>query len=170
MFVLAFTPVDYAAACEAVGTYASYMIEIDEYASLTSETCRQAGIAPYFVNEADKILAADKVYADAILLGYTEVTNAGTWMLVVVVLWIDVFLQLRGKLTDKYHRYSTYVKVLLYLILITAAVIWGIYGNFMDFWDAFIWIAAFFFIELNLMQWQEETEGTQPTNTTGEQA
>jgi hypothetical protein len=30
-------------------------------------------------------------------------------------------------------------------------------GDFLDFWDAFIWLVAFFFIEMNLFQWQEET-------------
>ncbi len=158
MFVFSFTPVNITDACQAVGTQLSYMVEIDVFAALTSETCGLVGTGPYRVQLADSILSGAKVYSDAILLGYTEVINAGTWLMVVLVLWVDVFLQLRGALTDRLYRINAWLKAALYLILVGAAVIWGIYGNFMDFWDAFIWIAAFFFIELNLLQWHEEAE------------
>ena len=29
---------------------------------------------------------------------------------------------------------------------------------FLDFWDAFLWLVAFVFIELNVFQWREERE------------
>ena len=32
---------------------------------------------------------------------------------------------------------------------------WGILGDFLDFWDAFMWLVAFVFIELNIFQWQQ---------------
>ena len=35
---------------------------------------------------------------------------------------------------------------------------WGFVGDFLDFWDAFLWLVAFVFIELNIFQWQVETE------------
>lgn len=157
-FVLNFTPSDIAAACNAVGTQLSYMVDIDTYLALSAESCLQVGAAPYHVNATDSIIASDSEYSDAILLGYTEVTNAGTWLLIVLVLWIDVYLQMRGELTAKLYRINAWIKAILYSILIIAAIIWGLYGNFMDFWDAFIWIAAFVFIEMNLLQWHEETE------------
>lgn len=168
-FVLAFEPVDIADACTAVGTYLSYMVELDQFSSLTAETCSAVGSGPFHANTGESILSASKPYNEGILLGYTEVTNAATWMMVVLVLWIDVFLQLRGELTDRLYRINAYLKAVLYLILVAAAVIWGIYGNFMDFWDAFIWIVAFFFIEMNLLQWHEESEA-QPADTAGETA
>ena len=157
-FVLDFTPSDIAAACSAVGTHLSYMVDIDLYLALTADSCAQVGAVPYYVNELNSIIASDKKYSDAILLGYTEVANAGTWILIVLVLWVDVYLQIRGELTAKLYRINVWIKAVLYSILVVAAIIWGIYGNFMDFWDAFIWIAAFVFIEMNLLQWHEETE------------
>ena len=30
-------------------------------------------------------------------------------------------------------------------------------GDFLDFWDAFMWLVAFVFVEMNLFQWQVET-------------
>lgn len=163
MFVLAFAPADLASACDGVGTYLSYVVEIDEYAALTAESCTAAGEPPFYAHVQDSMILAGAIHGETLLLGYTEVINSGTWLLVVLVLWVDVFLQLRGELTDRLYRINAYIKVVLYLILIAAAVIWGIYGNFMDFWDAFIWIVAFFFIELNLLQWHEEAEASSAT-------
>lgn len=158
LFVFGFEPASFSAACEAVGSVPSYLVEIDEYAALSADTCAGVGPAPYYLNASAGILMSGSILNETYLLGFTEVINAGTWILVVLVLWVDVYLQLRGRLTDRLYRINAYIKVALYLILVAAAVIWGIYGNFMDFWDAFIWIAAFFFIELNLLQWHEETE------------
>jgi len=163
-FVLEFKPEDVAVACTAVGAQLSYMVEIDTYLALTAESCSQVGAAPYFVNEANSIIASQKVYNDAILLGYTEVINSGTWLLIVLVLWIDVYLQMRGELTAKLYRINAWIKAALYSVLVIAAIIWGIYGNFLDFWDAFIWIVAFVFIEMNLLQWHDETEAGSPAS------
>ena len=44
------------------------------------------------------------------------------------------------------------LKTILYLILFSAAAFWGFKGDFLDFWDAFLWLVAFFFIELNLLK------------------
>jgi hypothetical protein len=41
---------------------------------------------------------------------------------------------------------------LLYTILFAAATYWGFLGDFLDFWDAFMWLVAFFFIEMNLFK------------------
>lgn len=158
IFVLGFSPSEIASACDAVGIQLSYMVNIDTYAALTAESCINVGGSPYYVNEGASIISGGKIYADAILLGYTEVANSGTWLLIVLVLWIDVYLQVRGELTAGLYRINAWIKVVLYSILVIAAIIWGLYGEFIDFWDAFIWIIAFVFIEMNLFQWHEETE------------
>ena len=58
-----------------------------------------------------------------------------------------------SKLWDKYNRF---VKVSVYSVLFLAAVYWGVTGNFLEFWDAFLWIVAFVFIEMNIFEWQAE--------------
>ena len=30
------------------------------------------------------------------------------------------------------------------------------HGDFVDFWDAFLWLVAFAFIELNVLEWHQE--------------
>lgn len=167
-FVLSFQSDDITAACSAVGTQLSYMVEIDTYLALTAESCSQVGTAPYFINEANSVISSEKIYKDAVLLGYTEVINSGTWLMIVLVLWVDVYLQMRGELTAKLYRINAWIKSMLYAILVIAAIIWGFYGNFLDFWDAFIWIVAFVFIEMNLLQWHDETEAEGAPNAEAE--
>ena len=53
-------------------------------------------------------------------------------------------------------RASNVSKFALYSILFIAAVYWGLYGDFVDFWDAFLWLVAFFFIEMNVVEWRKE--------------
>ena len=50
------------------------------------------------------------------------------------------------------------MKGLLYLALFVCAVYWGFYGDFLDFWDAFLWLLAFFMIELNIFNWHEHVK------------
>lgn len=163
MFVLGFDPVSLATACDGVGTYLSYAIELDEFAALTTNSCTSVAAGPYLAHMGDSIIADTSTYDIMVLLGYVEVTNAFTWMAIVILLWIDVFLQMRGELTNRLYRINVWAKSALYFILFVCAIIWGIDGNFMDFWDAFIWIVAFFFIEMNIFQWHEETSHTKPT-------
>jgi hypothetical protein len=42
-------------------------------------------------------------------------------------------------------------------LLFVAAAYWGFAGDFLDFWDAALWLFAFIFIELNVFEWQSET-------------
>jgi hypothetical protein len=30
-------------------------------------------------------------------------------------------------------------------------------GDFVDWWDAFLWLVAFVFIELNVIEWRQES-------------
>ena len=53
-------------------------------------------------------------------------------------------------------RTSQAIKSVLYTVLLFAAVYWGFNGDFVDFWDAFLWLVAFVFIELNVFEWRQE--------------
>jgi len=42
--------------------------------------------------------------------------------------------------------------------LMIVAIYWGVERDFIDFWDAFLWLAGFFLIELNVLNWQKESQ------------
>jgi hypothetical protein len=89
---------------------------------------------------------------------WLDVTNAATWLLVVFILEIEVRLLERGRLDGMASRTSNVLKTVLYSILAFAAIYWGIKDDFIDFWDAFLWLLAFVFIELNVFGWHRLTE------------
>jgi hypothetical protein len=53
---------------------------------------------------------------------------------------------------------SNAFKVVLYSSLFIAAIYWGVKGDFIDFWDALLWLIAFVFIELNVFEWRQEAK------------
>jgi len=83
--------------------------------------------------------------------------NAGTWLIIVVLLEAEVWMQLKDMLTARLMSVSKYLKGFFYLLLFLCAAYWGFEGSFLDFWDAFLWLVAFIFIEMNIFQWHEET-------------
>jgi hypothetical protein len=61
-------------------------------------------------------------------------------------------------LTEPQIRVGKFVKGFFYAVLFVCAILWGLWGDFLDFWDAFLWLVAFIFIEMNIFKWHEETE------------
>ena len=112
-----------------------------------------------------RMLAPVDVFDDVVGLARVDVINAMAWVVVVLLLELDVRLQLKGRLEGWVLRSSSAAKFLTYAVLLAAAVYWGFEGDFLDFWDAFLWLVAFVFIEMNIFQWhQEEAElAAQPT-------
>ncbi len=63
-------------------------------------------------------------------------------------------------LTGLALRLTSTSKFFLYSTLLWAAIYWAVKGDFVDFWDAFLWIVAFVFIELNVFEWRQESQET----------
>ena len=147
-------------ACSLLAQDFSLLIDIDEYLPLDIANCAAMGPELYRFTEFE--IVADRQTLDAVqYLGWTDVINSATWILVCVVLEIEVRLQLRGKLSGRIMNVSKYLKFVLYGTLFCAAGYWGYAGDFLDFWDAALWLFAFIFIELNVFEWQYETSHEQ---------
>ena len=120
--------------------------------------CGSFSTAATFLEFADAKAVVDHAGHNAIVwLAWVDVINAIVWLAVVLILELDVRLQEKGLYEGLVLRASGIGKVVLYSILFVAAVYWGFYGDFVDFWDAFLWLLAFFFIELNVIEWRNET-------------
>jgi hypothetical protein len=134
----------------------SLLLGLDEYAPLGAANCASLGTEAYRVTGFAIVADADVLQA-ARWLAWTDVINSADWILVVIVLEVEVRLQLRGTLSDQIMNATRTIKLALYAILFAAAAYWGYAGNFLDFWDAALWLFAFIFIELNVFEWQFET-------------
>ncbi|MGH8248965.1 MAG: hypothetical protein ACREUU_21370, partial [Gammaproteobacteria bacterium] len=106
------------------------------------------GFENRIIADADSLPAAQR-------LAWADVINAGDWLLVVLLLEVDVRLKRRGILRGGTRRLIEILTALLYLVLLGCAVYWGFAGKFLDFWDAFLWLIAFAFIELNVFEWED---------------
>jgi hypothetical protein len=143
--------------CSLVSDNWSYSHDLEEYTLLTAANCTSFSSADSFLEFADARAVVDAAgHAAIVWLALVDVINAAVWLLVVLVLEIDVRLQERNRYEGLALRASNIIKVVLYAILFVAAVYWGVYGDFVDFWDAFLWLLAFFFIEMNVVEWRQE--------------
>ncbi|MEE8258297.1 MAG: hypothetical protein V3R20_01250, partial [Sphingomonadales bacterium] len=147
-----------ASACDLVSQNFSIILAMEDYIPLTAENCGTLGSGEiYKLAEADIIGPLENIkYAKN--QAWIDIINASTWIFVVILLEVDVWYQLKGDYKGPLFKASKYIKIVLYTILFGCAIAWGYTGIFLDFSDAFIWLFAFFFIEMNLFQWQQETE------------
>ena len=145
--------------CSLVNDQWAYSHDIEEYTAITAENCRTFSSATSFLQFHDARAVVDASGLAAIIgLAWIDVINSGVWLLVVLVLEIDVRLQEHNRYEGWAYRISGMLKVILYATLLYAAIYWGIKGDFVDFWDAFLWLLAFVFIELNVVEWRRESK------------
>lgn len=136
----------------------SWMVELDEFKTINEGNCdKLAKVQSFFKHSSKAIYTDAHYYKESIWLSVIDILNSLSWILIVIILEIDVWLQHKGRLNRHSSLLSTIAKNTLYAVLIFAAIYWGIYGDFLEFWDAFMWIVAFFFIEMNIIEWREET-------------
>jgi hypothetical protein len=80
---------------------------------------------------------------------WLDATNAWLWIGVVVVLE----LQVRAPLFAARHRKAcTAASLTLYVVLAAVALAWLLRGEWLDGYDALLWISAFALIEMDLLR------------------
>jgi len=135
----------------------SWAATLDEYVQITAANCASWSDAGAFVQFRDLPAVVDAAgLTEIVRLAWVDVINAAVWLLVVIVLEIDVRLQEHNRYEGLALKLSNAAKFVLYGALFLAAIYWGFKGAFVDFWDAFLWLVAFVFIELNVFEWREE--------------
>lgn len=144
-----YVPAGIADACDLATKQFALLVELDEYQTLTAGNCARI-TGDLFVNEQARTLAEAGALTQATRLAWVDVVNSGTWLLILALLELDVRPGVKGLFPAWLAATSLRAKYLLYAVIAAAAVYWGIFGTFLDFWDAFLWIAAFVFIERNV--------------------
>jgi hypothetical protein len=144
--------------CSLVGTDWNYVVNLDDYPLIDAAACTAMQGQELLQISGMEIIGTREALDSAWGLAMIDIVNAGTWLIIFVLLEVEVWMQLRDGLTDRLLSLSKYLKIFFYFILFVAAAYWGFEGSFLDFWDAFLWLVAFIFIELNIFQWHEEVE------------
>lgn len=144
-------------ACALLPDAWSWAVTLDEYTQITAANCSSlAAGGPLYQFDDMQAIVDQAGLTEIRRLAWVDVINAAVWLLVVLVLEIDVRLQEHDRLQGLALHASSGAKFVLYSILLLAAIYWGVKGDFVDFWDAFLWLVAFVFIELNIFEWRHE--------------
>ena len=144
--------------CSLVANQWAYAVDFDEYELITAANCATVSTATSFFQLSGLTAVVDALgLRDITRLAWVDVINSAVWLLVVMVLELDVFFQEKNRLEGMILRVSNVSKFALYSLLLLAAIYWGVKGDFVDFWDAFLWLVAFVFIELNVFEWRQES-------------
>lgn len=143
------------APCSLPRTDASFLLSLDRFAPLDAENC-QALTGAFMYNEGLNMFGTPEHFKTTELLAWTDIVNAGVWLIIVTVLQLEVYLHSSKLFGTRFFATYKYGKVGLYLILAGACLVWVFKGQPLDAWDALLWLLAFFFIEMNVLNWQEE--------------
>jgi len=144
--------------CRLVGTDFTYVVSLDDYRPIDRAACTAMQGQPLLRIAGTSIIGVPAAFVEATRLAVVDIVNAADWLVIVALLEIEVLLQLRDKLNRRLMSASRYVKGFFYGVLFVCAAYWGVKSTFLDFWDAFLWLVSFIFIELNVFKWNQETE------------
>jgi hypothetical protein len=155
-------PFSTADVCSLADSGWNYVAKLDDYPPLDAVSCLALQGQELFRLPGTELIGTQEGMAHARRLTDIDVINAATWLVIVAVLEVEVWLQIKDRLSDRWLRFSVVMKAVLYFTLFVCAVWWFIDGDFIDWWDAFLWLVAFIFIEMNIFQWHEEVESHHP--------
>jgi len=144
--------------CALAGGDWNYVVSLDDYPPIDASSCLALQGQDLLRVSGTYVIGTREALDAAFGLAVIDIINSGTWLVIVLLLEAEVWMQLRDLLTGRILKVMKFLKGLFYLLLFVCAVYWGFEGSFLDFWDAFLWLVAFIFIEMNIFQWHEETE------------
>ena len=157
-FVTQTIPIQVGDLCSLVGADFTYVQTLNQYPPLDLDACQALGGKDLLQIDGTRFIGSYEQLERARLLALADCINSIDWIAVVVVLEVEVFLQLRGRLSAWIDLIGRVIKAVLYSLLFVVAGFWALDGALLDFWDAALWIVSFIFIEMNFFEWQRETE------------
>ena len=158
--ILAFEPSEILDLCAHLSDDLVFMNSLDLFSTVDTENCASLVSGDTLYRDPAKNRIADiNTLSASQDLALTDVINASTWILIVIILEADDWIKSRFETDVRLAMALNFAKVTLYSFLLGCAIFWGFSGVFLDFWDAFLWIVAFAFIELNVFDYRDKTSG-----------
>lgn len=81
---------------------------------------------------------------------WLDVVNSLVWLAISAMIRLDILRPVAAEIPA--HRRRSIIKLALYAATFVCAMLWGIEGAALDFYDAVLWILCFFAIEMNLLR------------------
>ena len=162
-------PLSVGALCDLAASGYQQMPDPDEFLPLAVGGCGSGALAAagaVMVNHDDLWVVTQADWTEIKRLASVDVSNSATWILIVIILEFEVRIGLWRDIPPRVSALIKPTKIALYSLLILFAAFWGFAGSILDFWDAFLWIVAFVFIERNVFVWEQELERAAPSEVT----
>jgi len=142
--------------CELANEEISFASNMD-YTLIDEENCRVLSDASEFYQMVVPSVVTDRrglrIEKE---LGWVDLIEAITWLLIVLTIEIEVRLQNQDIASGSLMRATDAAKVVLYGILLLAMGYWAYRSLWLYVWDEFVWIAGFAIIEMNVSEWRDE--------------
>ena len=136
---------------------------LDDFEMVGEEICRNDRVLRR--HDEQRWVATIEDYERFKGLAWIDVLNAAAWLVIVAMLEFEVRTGLKARASRRSVNALNAIKGMLYLGLVGFAIYWGIDGEPIDFWDAFLWIVAFVYIERNLfIPWEDAALSTEPSS------
>jgi hypothetical protein len=152
--VTALEPASNLDACALADQGYRYLAGLDDYPALTPANCGLLANQPLAYISGTRIVGSIDQLRLAEVAAIVDLVNAVTWLVVVIIMEAEIYMQLLGGGGERRLRISKYLLVPLYVVLLACTLYWLLYSDLLDFWDALLWLIAFAFIELNILDWQ----------------
>jgi hypothetical protein len=156
-------PIEDRSACYFANTNFAYMTESARPVELTEKNCGDLEGEEIFKFPSDNVIATESVIPALLKLGWVDIFNSNAWLLVVLMFQIELSFERAKKLTKRRLKIVMVWKAFAYLVLLACAIYWTVYSAFIDWWDAWLWLAAFILIDLNMLG-LDETQNQQEIN------
>lgn len=145
--------------CGLAGAGASFANALQDYEPLDAQNCAALAAGNAFYSESLNMFTTADNLSLTKRQAWLDVVNAGLWVIVVTIIELEVWLKSSKLFGTKFFYAYKSAKALIYAILIVDVFYWWHLGDPWAAWDAFLWLVAFFFIEMNVLTWQEENAG-----------
>jgi hypothetical protein len=144
--------------CQIIGQDVSYASNL-VYTKVSEINCAALSSANQFVyiDPPNHFIVED--HAGLVIekqLGWVDLIEAITWLLILLTIEITVWLQDRNISEGPVFKLLTRIKVVLYAMLWGAISYWIYRTHYMFAWDEFVWIAGFVAIEMNVVEWRND--------------
>lgn len=144
-------------ACQLADQGVFLQIDTVAYIEVTSADCAELSTDTAFYQIADDVSVIDASTLKHVqAMGWVDVINAGVWIVVVLLIELEVWLQAADRFSSRILAIARRTKAGLYLALILNGVIWAFTQYWLYAWDSFLWLFGFWAIELNLAEWQQD--------------
>ena len=149
-----FASFDGDSACDVADGEFYFLDHRENYVALTAENCANLDPTSLLLHDNENTLITPEAWKASWRLSVVNLANAAAWL----ILLLMTQLRIESDRVKRVRRrnWSAWITatVVLYGVLTFNAVYWIAFGNWIDGWDASLWLIAIALIEWNIIRFR----------------